>query len=288
MYKTHIPIDLHCHSTHSDGSLTVEEVLNLAKQNGGIYQALTDHDTVDGINEARGIAAKLDLNFIAGVEISVTWQANTLIHIVGLGVDEKSPQLLEQLQLLRSSRLTRGKRIGDNLAKAGISGAFEGALALCKNPQALSRTHFSQFLVNNGHAKPGKAFEKFLAPGKPGYTPQIWASLKDAVNWITQSGGVAVIAHPGRYKFTRTKLLKLIEEFKEYGGQGIEVISSSHAPSDEENIAQICKQTGLFASVGSDFHQEESYRIIKPGRNRALPHSVEPVFKLLGIDQQYY
>ncbi len=288
MYKTHIPIDLHCHSTYSDGSLTVEAVLNLAKQNGGIYQALTDHDTVDGINEARGIAAKLDLNLIAGVEISVTWHANTLIHIVGLGVDEKNPQLLEQLQLLRSSRLTRGKRIGDNLAKAGISGAFEGALALCKNPQALSRTHFSQFLVNNGHAKPGKAFEKFLAPGKPGYTPQIWASLKDAVNWITQSGGVAVIAHPGRYKFTRTKLLKLIDEFKEYGGQGIEVISSSHAPSDEENIAQICKQTGLFASVGSDFHQEESYRIIKPGRNRALPHSVEPVFKLLGIDQQYY
>lgn len=288
MYKTHIPIDLHCHSTYSDGSLTVEAVLNLAKQNGGIYQALTDHDTVDGINEARSIAAKLDLNFIAGVEISVTWHANTLIHIVGLGVDEKNPQLLEQLQLLRSSRLTRGKRIGDNLAKAGISGAFEGALALCKNPQSLSRTHFSQFLVNNGHAKPGKAFEKFLAPGKPGYTPQIWASLKDAVNWITQSGGVAVIAHPGRYKFTRTKLLKLIDEFKEYGGQGIEVISSSHAPSDEENIAQICKQTGLFGSVGSDFHQEESYRIIKPGRNRALPHSVEPVFKLLGIDQQYY
>ncbi|TXI92703.1 MAG: PHP domain-containing protein [Neisseriales bacterium] len=288
MYKTYIPIDLHCHSTHSDGSLTVEEVLNLAKQNGGIYQALTDHDTVDGINEARSIAAKLDLNLIPGVEISVTWHANTLIHIVGLGVDEKNAQLSEQLQLLRSSRLIRGKRIGDNLAKAGVPGAFEGALALCKNPQALSRTHFSQFLVNNGYAKPGKAFEKFLAPGKPGYTPQIWASLKDAVSWITQSGGIAVIAHPGRYKFTRTKLLKLIEEFKEYGGQGIEVISSSHAPSDEENIAQICKQTGLFASVGSDFHQEESYRIIKPGKNRALPNSVEPVFKLLGIDQQYY
>lgn len=288
MYKPYIPIDLHCHSTHSDGSLSIPDVLAMAKENGAVYQAITDHDTIDGIKEAKTVAAKLGLNLIPGVEISVTWHANTLIHIVGLGINEEDAQLSEQLQILRSSRLTRGKRIGDNLAKVGILGAFEGALQLCKNPQALSRTHFSQFLVNNGYAKPGKAFEKYLAPGKPGYTPQIWASLKDAVSWIKESGGVAVIAHPGRYKFTRTKLLKLIDEFKEYGGQGIEVMSSSHSISDEENIAQICQQTGLFASVGSDFHQEESYRKIKPGKNKALPDKVEPVFKLLGISKEYY
>lgn len=284
----YLPIDLHCHSTHSDGSLTVREVLTLARQNGVVYQALTDHDTIDGISEAKQIAKELEINLIPGVEISVTWHANTLIHIIGLGIDNSNQQLCEELYKLRSSRLERGKRIGDNLARVGVKGAFEGALALCGNPQALSRTHFSQFLVNNGYAKPGKAFEKFLAPGKPGYTPQVWATLSDAVKWIKESGGVAVIAHPGRYKFTRTKLLKLIDEFKEYGGQGIELLSSSHSPADEQNIALICKQTGLYASVGSDFHQEESYRIIKPGRNKRLPAGVEPIFPLIGIDPQYY
>jgi len=283
-----IPIDLHCHSTHSDGSLTVREVLTLAHQNGAIYQALTDHDTVNGITEARAIASQLGINLIPGVEISVTWHSNTLIHIIGLNVDETDTTLVEELDKLRGSRLERGRRIGANLAKAGIPNAFEGALELCGNPQALSRTHFSQFLVKNGYAKPGKAFEKFLAPGKPGYTPQIWASLKDAVSWIKNSGGIAVIAHPGRYKFTRTKLLKLIDEFKEYGGQGIELMSSSHSITDEQNITAICKQTGLYASVGSDFHQQESYRIIKPGRNKALPAGVEPIFPLLSISKEYY
>ena len=288
MEKKFIPIDLHCHSTHSDGSLSVAEVMSLAKSNGVIYQALTDHDTVEGISEAREICQQLAINFIPGVEISVTWHHNTLIHIVGLGVDENNSQLVEELAKLRASRIERAKRIAHNLTKVGIHGAFEGAMALCEHPEAISRTHFGKWLVDAGHAKPGKAFEKFLAPGKVGYTQQSWASLENAVKWITDSGGIAIIAHPSRYKFTRTKLLKLIDEFKNYGGTGIEVISSSHSLQDEENIASICRVSGLKASVGSDFHQEESYRTIRPGKNKALPNGLDTVFPHIGIAPEIY
>ncbi len=286
MENNYIAVDLHCHSTYSDGSLSVAEVLALAKANGGKYQALTDHDTVSGISEAISISRELDLNLIPGVEISVSWHNNTLIHIVGLGVDHLNRDLVENLAILRSARLERGKRIAANLAQIGIKGALEGALSLCDHPDALSRTHFAKWLVDAGFAKAGKAFSKFLAPGKPGYTVQQWASLADALQWIKGSGGIAIIAHPGRYKFTRTKLIRLIEEFKDCGGVGMEVISSSHTLSDESNIASLCRQQGLLASVGSDFHQELSYRRILPGRNKALPSGLESVFPLLGIDAE--
>lgn len=286
--KIYIPIDLHCHSSHSDGALSVRELLTLAQKNETVYQALTDHDTTEGITEARTIAAELGINLIPGIEISVTWHHNTLIHIVGLGIDENNPQLVTEMAKLRASRIERGQRIGANLAKVGIQGAFEGAMSLCSHPEALSRTHFGHWLVQQGYAKPGKAFDKYLAQGKPGYTPQLWASLENAVKWIVDSGGIAIIAHPGRYKFTRTKLLKLIEEFKSYGGIGIEVVSSSHAPHEEENIAAICRFSGLLASVGTDFHQTESYRNLLPGKNKPLPAGLESVFPLLGIDPKFY
>lgn len=282
------PIDLHSHSTHSDGSLSVRELLTLVKQNDGLYQALTDHDTTAGIAEAREIANELGINLIAGVEISVTWHNNTLIHIVGLGIDENNPKMVAELAKLREARISRGQRIAANLAKLGIHGAFEGAMSLCDHPEALSRTHFGKWLVQEGHAKAGKAFDKYLAQGKPAYTPQIWASLEDAVTWIVESGGIAIIAHPGRYKLTRTKLLKLIEEFKSFGGVGIEVISSSHAPQEEEKIAAICRVSGLLASVGSDFHQTECYRTILPGKNKSLPNGLASVFPLLGIAPETY
>lgn len=284
----YLPIDLHCHSVHSDGALEVEQLLKLVNQNNGKYQALTDHDTVSGITEAQELAPALGINLIPGVEISVTWHNNTLIHIVGLNVNAQSNEMINELAKLRASRIERGQRIGANLAKIGIYGAFEGAMSLCNHPEALSRTHFSHWLVQEGYAKPGKAFEKFLAPGKPGYTVQHWASLENAMQWILNSGGIAIIAHPGRYKFTRTKLLKLIDEFKYFGGIGIEVISSSHSPQEEQNIAAICRHSQLLGSVGSDFHQEESYRRMLPGKNKALPAGLETVFPLLGIPESVY
>jgi predicted metal-dependent phosphoesterase TrpH len=279
-----IPIDFHCHSNHSDGALPVKEVLNLAKSNGSKYIALTDHDTVDGVSEARAYANEIGLGFIGGVEISVTWTGNTLIHILGLNVDETNEELVNNLAIMRNSRIDRGRRIASNLAKIGIPNAFEGAMAYCENEKALSRTHFNRFLIDNGYAKPGKAFDKYLAPGKPGYVVQQWASLEGAIKWITNSGGIAVIAHPSRYKFTRTKLLRLIDEFKQYGGRGIEVVSSSHSRDDVMNIAHIAKLTGLLSSIGSDFHNiEANFKRILVGVNPPLPETCQPIYTEFGI-----
>lgn len=267
-----ITVDLHCHSTYSDGALSVHEVLNLAKLNGGQYLALTDHDTVDGIVEAKQYAQAISLHLIPGVEISVTWSNNILIHIIGLNIDETNPELLNGLNQLRGQRESRGRAIAEKLEKIGIKDAYAGAMQYCNNPMALSRTHFGRFLVDNGYAKAGKAFDKYLAQGKPGYVKQQWATLGDAVSWITHSGGIAVIAHPARYKLTRTKLLNLITEFKECGGRGIEVVSSSHSKEDAISIGKIAKDTGLLASMGSDFHNTTpGYAKLSVGINHQLP-----------------
>jgi 3',5'-nucleoside bisphosphate phosphatase len=283
-----IPLDFHCHSTNSDGSYAVIDLLDKVLANGGKYIALTDHDTVDGIHEARQYAGQIGLNFIAGVEISVTWENGNLVHILGLNIDENNQELIKNLNNLRSQRYIRGEKIASNLAKAGIPNALEGALKFCNNPNALSRTHFSLFLTEAGHAKPGKAFEKYLVPGKPGYVAYTWARLSDAVKWITDSGGIAAIAHPSRYKFTRTKLLRLIHDFKACGGRGIEVISSSHSKDDAYNIANIAKQEDLLASIGSDFHGDnQSYHKIRVGLNYPLPPlGCKPVYTEFGITDE--
>ena len=286
MLNNLIPLDFHCHSTNSDGSYAVTNLLDKVLANGGKYIALTDHDTVDGIHEARQYAKQIGLIFFAGVEISVTWENNNLIHIVGLNIDENNSELIKKLNELRSQRFTRGEKIANNLAKLGIPNALAGALKFCNNPNALSRTHFSLFLTEAGYAKPGKAFDKYLAPGKPGYVTYTWACLSDAVKWITNSGGIAIIAHPSRYKFTRTKLLRLIHDFKACGGRGIEVISSSHSKDDAYNIANIAKQEDLLASIGSDFHgDKQSYHKIKVGLNHPLPPiGCTPVYTEFGIN----
>ena len=279
------PIDFHCHSTYSDGALPVKDLLDLAKQNGGKFLALTDHDTVAGISEAKIHAQQIGLTLLGGVEISVTWEGNTLVHILGLNIDETNDKLVANLNTLQSARIMRGQKIAEKLSRIGIPGAFEGAMKYCSNPNALSRTHFNRFLVENGYAKPGKAFEKYLAPGKPGYVTQKWASLENALEWIIDSGGVAVIAHPARYKFTRSKLLRFIEEFKQCGGIGIEVVSSSHSTDDIISTAKIAHDTGLLASMGSDFHnREESFRRITLGVNLSLPSICTPIYSKFGID----
>lgn len=283
-----IPLDFHCHSTYSDGAFSVEKLLDRVKINGGKYIALTDHDTVDGISTAKLYAKKIGLNFIAGVEISVTWDKNNLVHIIGLNIDENNTTLVNELKNLQNKRFSRGNQIAANLAKVGIPNALDGAMKFCSNINALSRTHFSRYLVEAGFAKPGKAFAKFLAPNKPGYVPITWASLEDAVKWITNSGGIAIIAHPCRYEYTRTKLLKLINEFKSYGGLGIEVISSSHSKDDAYKIGLIAEQQDLLASIGSDFHNDnESYRTINVGINHKLPpYNCKAVYTAIGIDDK--
>ena len=282
MTNTTIPVDLHCHSLHSDGEHTIEVVLDLVKQNGGKYIALTDHDTVDGIKTAREYASKTGLHFIAGVEISVTWQ-NSLIHILGLNIDEHNSELVHLLQQLRANRYTRGQKIAAKLEELGITGALEGALSYCANPNALSRTHFARFLVENGYAKANRVFDKFLTKGKPAYVEQQWATLAQAVSSIKQSGGIAVIAHPARYKLTKLKLQQLINEFKSYGGEGIEVISSSHNAKLVSEMALVAQKNNLYASIGSDFHRTHGYPRVTVGVNQSLPNICTPIFTQLGI-----
>ncbi|MCE2705654.1 MAG: PHP domain-containing protein [Proteobacteria bacterium] len=279
-----IPVDLHCHSTYSDGAHSVKEVLDFVKANNGKHIALTDHDTVNGLAEARIYAKELELKLIGGVEISVTWDKNVLIHILGLGVDENNQNLVTNLQKLRSFRYLRGEKIAAQLEKAGIPNALEGALKYCQEKEALSRTHFARFLVENGYAKANRVFEKYLAIGRTGYVPQVWAELSDAVSWIKNSGGVAVIAHPARYKLTRTKLLRLISDFKTCGGEGIEVISSSHSESECMDIARIAQECNLLASMGTDFHNINNYPKVNVGLNYPLPAICNPIYPRLGIE----
>ena len=281
--KKLVPVDLHCHSTYSDGAFNVKDLLDLAKSNGGKYIALTDHDTLSGITEARIYAKEIDLNFIAGVEVSVTW-SSSLVHIIGLNVNENDASFVQNLQQLQNGRITRGEKIAAKLAKIGIPNAFDGAMKYCANPRALSRTHFLRFLTENGYAKANRAFDKYLAPGKPAFVAHEWASLENAVKWITGSGGIAVIAHPCRYKFTRTKLLKLITDFKSYGGIGIEVVSSSHSLGDALSMAHIAKECSLLASIGSDFHNTtNNYAGASVGINHPLPDNCTPIYAKLGI-----
>lgn len=246
--------DLHCHSTISDGTLTPTEVVARAAGRGVDVLALTDHDEIAGLAEATLAAASAGLRFIDGTELSVSWRDQTL-HILGLGIDPDSPSLVEGMRVIRSGRLGRARLMGEALQRAGISGAFEGASRFAANEQLLSRTHFARFLVEGGHVKDVReVFKRYLTPGKPGYVEHVWASMADAVGWIHGAGGQAVLAHPGRYKINRTAMQALLAEFKDRGGDGIEVLTSSHTNAQFAEYATYALRFGFLASCGSDYH----------------------------------
>jgi predicted metal-dependent phosphoesterase TrpH len=269
--------DLHAHSTASDGSLTPSQLMQRAHAAGVEVMALTDHDTLEGLPEAGAAARELGLGFVPGVEISVTWQAMT-VHIVGLGVAPDSAVLLRGLEGLREFRDWRAEEIGRRLARTGIEGAYEGARAL-SNGRLISRTHFARFLVHNRHASDVRAvFRKFMVNGKPGFVAGQWAELEDAVRWIRQAGGQAVIAHPARYRLTRSKLRRLIGEFTEVGGAALEVVSGSHSRDDYFSMARHARDFGLLASAGSDYHGPE-HPWIELGRLPELPDGCKAVWK---------
>ena len=276
-------IDLHCHSNASDGTLAPAELVERAAERGVTMLALTDHDELDGLDEARTAAAERGMNFINGVEISVTWRKHTL-HIVGLGIDPAYPPLAQGLQQVRSGRGQRAQKMADELAKVGIGGTLEGAYRHTSNPNMIGRTHFARYLVESGRCKDVKSvFNRYLASGKPGYVPHQWASLADAVSWICGSGGIAVLAHPGRYmvgkcSMGKTTLRELLAEFVELGGQALEVVTGSHTPPQYAEFARYAEEFGLLASCGSDFHgPEESYRDL--GRLPDLPAGCRPVWE---------
>ena len=272
--------DLHCHSVVSDGTLTPEALAARASANGVELWALTDHDETGGQARAAAAAKACGMRYLNGVEISVTFLHQT-VHIVGLGFDADNENLLQGLRATRGGRSQRAKDMGKDLARVGIKDAFEGALQYAGNPDLVSRTHFARHLVETGVCVDTNAvFRKYLTEGKPGYVEHRWASLKDAVGWITGAGGMAVIAHPARYRFTANEEFALFTEFIGHGGRGVEVVTGSHSTAEYITYAGAAKDYGLAASRGSDFHSPlESHTEL--GTLPYLPGAVTPVWELL-------
>jgi len=273
--------DLHTHSIASDGTLTPAELVARAAAAGVETLALTDHDTVAGIADAQAAAEPLGLKLIPGVEVSVTWGGRT-VHLVGLDVDPGCATLLEGLAGLQDYRVWRAEEIGRRLDKAGYPGALEGARRYAAGT-LIGRTHFARFLAERGAAADVRdVFKRFLVSGKPGHVPGEWTTLEQAVGWIRAAGGVAVVAHPARYNFTRTKMLRLLGELKECGGRGIEVVSGSHSRDDYYTFARHASEQRLLASAGSDYHGPEQ-PWIELGRLPALPEGCTPIWSLPGF-----
>ncbi len=273
--------DLHCHSTVSDGTLAPEALAERAKANGVELWALTDHDEVGGQHRAAQAARALGLPYLSGVEISVTF-AGLTVHIVGLGVDPDDPQLVQGLAHTRGGRERRAREMAQQLAAVGIRGAFEGALKYVGNPELISRTHFARYLVEAGVCHDThEVFRRFLTEGKPGYVEHRWATLGDAVRWITQAGGIAVIAHPARYAHPNpTQEYALFAEFAAHGGRAVEVVTGSHSSAEAVRYADMALEFGLAASRGSDFHSpDESHTDL--GALPYLDGRLTPVWELL-------
>ena len=273
--------DLHCHSTVSDGLLAPTELVRRAHGNGVELLSLTDHDELGGLAEARAAADEIGLRFVDGVEVSISWGDDQTVHIVGLAVDPANAALLEGLKQVRSGRDARAGRMAAELDKVGIHGAYEGALRHVGNPALISRSHFARYIVEQGHAKDVKSvFEHWLAKGKPGYVEHAWATLEDALRWIVGAGGMAVIAHPGRYRLSQVERRELFAAFRDLGGRGIEVLSGSHKDDEVREFSRIAREFGFLASRGSDFHGPgESW--VDLGRMPDLPEDLTPVWSQL-------
>lgn len=273
-------IDLHCHSTISDGALTPEQVVRLAHANGCTMLALTDHDHTAGLAEANAQAQQCGINFINGVEISVSWRGRT-IHIVGLNIATDDLLLQNLLAQLRAGRLQRLRAISDKLAKKGISGTYEGSIALATHAGMVTRTHIADYLINNGHVrKKADAFRKFLGDGKSCSVRYQWAELSETVNAIHHAGGLAIIAHPMRYDLSATARRNLFSDFKDCGGDAIEVHSGRTNLNDRLNYALLAQHYGFLASCGSDFHREGDYGGGQLGNCPELPPTCKPVWNL--------
>ena len=271
-------VDLHCHSTASDGLLPAAEVARRAFANGVELLALTDHDNLDGLAAARAVADEVGMGLVNGVEISIEW-GGLQVHILGLNFAADDQALNDGLAAIRSGRISRAQRMAAELDKVGIHGAFEGAMRHAENPTLISRAHFARHLVDAGVCKDVRSvFDSYLVPGCPGYVDHRWATLADSVGWINGAGGIAAVAHPGRYKFSKPQMRLLLDEFKELGGQAIEVISGSHSQENVAVFGRFAREYGFMASCGSDFHGPgESY--VDLGKLAPLPKDLKPVWE---------
>jgi predicted metal-dependent phosphoesterase TrpH len=257
--------------------LTPTQLIELAVRTGTDAIALTDHDTTDGLQEAREAAQHAGIGFVPGVEISVSW-GETVLHVVGLWIDPQAPVLREGLEAIRAGRLGRAQRIDEALAKLGFEATFDGAMALAKNENLLSRTHFARHLVERGAVKDTQAaFDKYLARGKAAYVSHRWAELGQAVGWIRASGGTAVLAHPGRYDLKPMMREEMLKQFKGYGGAAIEVVTGSHRPEMYSLWQREALEHGFLASRGADYHGPGESPV-EPGRLPQLHASLTPVW----------
>jgi len=277
MPQTRFCVDLHCHSTASDGMLSPAQVAQRAHDNGVHLWALTDHDTLAGLPQARQTAQALGMQFIPGVEVSVTWGGRT-VHIVGLNVNPDHAPLRDGLEHVRRGRAQRAEQMADKLAAMGMPGAYAGALRHTGDPSLISRTHLARFLVEAGYCKHVKvAFTRYLADDGPCYVAIQWSALEQAVDWIKGAGGKAVVAHPGRYAFSPMQFEALFDAFRDLGGVGIEVVTGSHTPAQYREYALVAQRYGFEASCGSDFHGKGESRL-DLGRLPMLPLGLTPVW----------
>jgi len=268
--------DLHSHTTASDGSLSPAELVMHAHKCGVGVLAVTDHDVTAGLDEAARAAGELGMDFVPGIEISVTW-AHQTIHILGLQIDSADKALQSGLRKLHDFRAWRAEEIARRLDKSGISGSLE-AVKESANGKIISRTHFARFLVRQGYARDmKKVFKKYLVHNRPGYVPGQWAGLEEAIGWIRGAGGFPVIAHPARYSLSGTRLRQLLAAFHDAGGDSIEVVSGSHSASDIQRFTQLSEHFGFYASRGSDYHGPEN-AYADPRKLPALPECCRPIW----------
>ncbi|HIF54099.1 MAG: PHP domain-containing protein [Methylococcales bacterium] len=270
--------DLHCHSIASDGSLTPTELVQRAKAMGVTSLALTDHDTINGQQEAQTAARSNAITLIPGIELSTTWE-NKCFHIVGLNIDPEHSNLNQGIQKLQTLRTERAKKIANKLEKKSISGSYEAVIKAAKGGM-ITRAHFSSYLLAQNYVSTQQeAFDKYLGKGKPAFVSTVWADLHDAIDWINQAGGVAVVAHPLRYKMTASWMRRFLSFFKEAGGQGIEVVTGRSNPDEIRRAMLYATQYDLAASVGSDFHTPDN-KWVELGRLAPLPKNMTPIWEL--------
>ena len=270
--------DLHCHSTASDGALSPRDLVSRAFEQGVNVLALTDHDTVDGLGEARLQAQQLGIRLINGIELSCT-HLNQCLHIVGLNIDPDHPGLREGLSKQQALRDERAKRIADKLAKKGIPGVYEAVLANAGKGE-ITRTHFAEYLLRQAYVNSmQEAFDRYLNKGQPAYVSTTWASLEEVVSWIVNAGGIAVLAHPLRYKLSNKWINRALAVFKEAGGQGIEVVNGRGSLEEVRLAQQFAERHQLVASTGSDFHAPDT-PYLELGRLVELPATLIPVWSL--------
>lgn len=272
-------VDLHTHSHCSDGALSPTALVQRAAAAGVGVMALTDHDSVAGVAEAEAEAARQGMRLLPGLELSTTWMGQS-VHVVGLGVDIAGADLVAGLQRQANARGDRARAIAEKLEKHRIPGAYDGALALAGNePDRISRTHFAQWLLAEGRVNSMQgAFDKWLGQGKPADVPMPWLPLGEAIALIRGAGGVAVLAHPGRYPLTRTKMRRLIEVFRDEGGEAMEVATATEKPDIVRYLGQLSLQYGLEASQGSDFHGPHM-PWVQIGRFPPMPAGCQPVWE---------